>query len=415
MVALPFAFTGIAANLLKGGRTIHSGFRLPVPLLDGSASQMAPNSPDANLLRISKVIIIDEISMLTKDGLRCIDMLLRDVMDVHNRLFGGKVIVLTGDFRQTLPVIPKGTKKDIIQASVKSSPLWRAFSHTSLSQNMRSNGQNAHNQWLLEVGSGSIDGIVGLPEDMVEIPSEMIKDDDIIESVYGRITDLSFDELKNRVILSPKNVDILEMNRKIIDSLEGQLKIYLSSDSVVSEDISDEMNYPVEILNEMTPSGMPPHVLVLKPDSIIMLLRNLNPRKGLCNGTRMKVIALLHNAIRARLLDSNDSAEDVFIPRINLITSDVTLPFKLKRIQFPVSPAYAMTINKAQGQSFEHVGIYLKEPVFAHGQLYVALTRSRSKENIKIKIANTNRQGTLSGLLTGRRFTPNVVYKEILN
>ncbi|GBO19371.1 hypothetical protein AVEN_127283-1 [Araneus ventricosus] len=74
----------------------------------------------------------------------------------------------------------------------------------------------------------------------------------------------------------------------------------------------------------------------------------------------------------------------VFLPRIKLATSDVYLPFVLNRRQFPLIPAYTMIITKSQGQTFDHVGIYLDEPDFSHGQLYVALSRSRTPNDVKI-------------------------------
>ena len=119
---------------------------------------------------------------------------------------------------------------------------------------------------------------------------------------------------------------------------------------------------------------MPPHVLRLKSGVIIMLIRYLNARKGLCNGTRLKVIELNRNTIKAEILSEVNRGDIVLIPRITLQPNDTLLPFILKRTQFPVIPAFALTINKAQGQSFQHVGIQLSNPIFSHGQLYVALS-----------------------------------------
>ncbi|GBO28101.1 hypothetical protein AVEN_219900-1 [Araneus ventricosus] len=104
-IALPFATTGIAATLLKDGRTVHSGFKLPVPLLDTSVSSMRPTSPEADKLRQAVLIIIDEITMLKKDGLRCIDSLLRDLMN-NDKPFGGKVIIMTRCHRKLNKIKP---------------------------------------------------------------------------------------------------------------------------------------------------------------------------------------------------------------------------------------------------------------------------------------------------------------------
>ena len=175
------------------------------------------------------------------------------------------------------------------------------------------------------------------------------------------------------------------------------------------------MTFPPEFLHEQTPSGMPPHLLLLKVGTIIMLLRNLNSRKGLCNGARMIVQDLGENLITAKIISESHNGDIVTIPRIDLEPSDVNLPFILKRRprQFPVIPAFAMTINKIQGQTFDHVGIQLAEPVFAHGQLYVALSRARNPANIKIVVTRTEQQGQLiAGYYAV--YTQNIVYREVI-
>jgi ATP-dependent exoDNAse (exonuclease V) alpha subunit len=98
------------------------------------------------------------------------------------------------------------------------------------------------------------------------------------------------------------------------------------------------------------------------------------------------------------------------IPKIALAPSDASLPFTLRRVQFPIRLSYSMTINKSQGQTFENIGIYLPAPVFSHGQLYVAFSRARSFANIHIKLEQTSQQGIFNGC----HITQNVVFKEIL-
>ena len=142
---------------------------------------------------------------------------------------------------------------------------------------------------------------------------------------------------------------------------------------------------------------MPSHKLLLKVCAPIILLRNLDAPR-LCNGTRLIVKQLMGNVIDATILTGAASGDRVFIPRIPLIPTD--LPFEFKRLQFPVRPAFAMTINKAQGQSLSVAGIDLTEPCFSHGQLYVALSRVGTPDRLFI--------------LAKDKQTKNIVYQKAL-
>ncbi|XP_060846458.1 ATP-dependent DNA helicase PIF1-like [Rhopalosiphum padi] len=138
-----------------------------------------------------------------------------------------------------------------------------------------------------------------------------------------------------------------------------------------------------------------------------MLLRNLDPKRTLCNGTRLVVTELRRHNFKARVLSGNvDAQEDVVIPAIPMTSgSKDDVPFEMRRVQFPVRLSFAMTINKSQGQTFDRVGLLLSVPVFTYGQLYVAFSRVRNAQSVRVGMYDDG---------NGRFVTKNVVYREVL-
>jgi ATP-dependent DNA helicase PIF1 len=126
---------------------------------------------------------------------------------------------------------------------------------------------------------------------------------------------------------------------------------------------------------------MPLHDLRLKIGSSIMLLRNLDAPR-LCNVTRLCVKNLMPHVIEATIMTGCAKGEDVFIPKIPLLPSD--MPFAFTRFQFPVRLAFVMFINKTLGQSLKVAGVNLEIPCFSHGQLYVACSRVGTGNNLYI-------------------------------
>lgn len=145
--------------------------------------------------------------------------------------------------------------------------------------------------------------------------------------------------------------DCALINSDILNRMPGEEKIYHSYDKIITDDESEINNYPVEFLNTLCVSGLPPHNLQLKVNCIVRLIRNLNTKESLVNGTRMRVKALHRNAIDCEVLTGNSRGKRILIPRINLTYSGTILPFDFQRTQFPIIPAFAMTINKSQGQT----------------------------------------------------------------
>ena len=408
-IALAVASSGIAALLLSNGRTAHSRLKIPIQLDEASTCNIKKNSDTAQLIKLTKIIIWDEAPMTHKHAFEALDRSLRDIMQI-DKPFGGKVIVFGGDFRQVLPVIRRGTRSDIVQASLKYSYLWDYVKVLKLSINMRVkklSGADASKQqefadWLLQIGEGK--NFINNEND-IELPQNIVHNSNnlneflstVFEDLNSRYAEKDY--VINRAILTSKNEYVDIINEKVLDLFPGEEYVYYGSDTVAEE--QHKSMYPSEFLNSLTPSGLPPHKLVLKINAPVMLLRNLNPYKGLCNGTRLICKAFHRYMIEAEIATGKRKGDRVFIPRITLIPSDSGLPFDLCRRQFPIRPAFAMTINKSQGQTMTYCGLYIPEPVFSHGQLYVALSRVSSIDSIKVFTK------------TGTNITKNVVFKEI--
>ncbi|CAI0412986.1 unnamed protein product [Linum tenue] len=214
--------------------------------------------------------------------------------------------------------------------------------------------------------------------------------------------------LKNRAIVTPTNETVSRINASILSCIPEETKHYYSTDSLCTEstDNSDlDTLYPIEFLNSLSFNGMPEHELTLKLYTPIMLLRNIDPSAGMCNGTRLMITHLGENVIKGIILTGTYEGTVVAIPRIALNFSDHKWPFTMKRRQFPVRLCYAMTINKSQGQTLERAGVFLPKPVFSHGQLYVAVSRVRSAAGLRLLIHNDDNLPS--------DCTKNIVYTEL--
>jgi ATP-dependent DNA helicase PIF1 len=210
--------------------------------------------------------------------------------------------------------------------------------------------------------------------------------------------------------LSPLNTDVNEVNAEVLRRLPGDHIDYLSIDTVECEEEFQRDLYPIEFLNTISVSGLPPHRLRLKVGASVLLMRNLDAERGLCNGTRWLIKRLAQHCIDATIMNGTFKGQSTLIPRISLISKETGLPFQIRRKQFPVQMAFAMTINKAQGQSIPKLAIYLPQPVFSHGQLYVAISRATSKSGVRFLI----RGGEQPDGAEGAVFTRNIVYRELI-
>ncbi|XP_048441363.1 uncharacterized protein LOC125477912 [Pyrus x bretschneideri] len=410
-IILATTTSGIAATILPGGRTAHSRFKIPLSPDASSTCSISIQSDLAELIRKTSAVVWDEAPMAHRFAFEALNRTFKDIMGV-DLPYGGKVIIFGGDFRQVLPVVPKGTRSKLMQASMINASFWEHVKIIRLRHNMRSINDQDFSEFLLHVGNGEQETMI---DDMMQLPSSMVipwnGEESIVQLVNEVFPDLECHVcdaryLVERAIITPKNKDADKINKMIIDKFPGIEHILYSFDSV-EDDVRNL--YQQEFLNSISPGGMPPHQLTLKKGAPIMLLRNIDPKMGLCNGTRLACHGAYNNLIDAEILSGQFAGTRVFLPRISLKTTESAgLPFEMMRKQFPVKLSFALTINKSQGQTIPNVGIYLPDHVFSHGQLYVALSRGVSASTTKVLV----KKGELHG--NEGVFTRNVVYKDIL-
>ena len=408
-IALATALSGIAATLLENGRTLHSRLKIPINIDETSTCNISSNDATAALLRRTDLIIIDEVSMGHKHIFECIDRSLQDLRN-DNRPFGGITILYAGDWRQILPVVRHGSRPQIVNACLKKSYLWDKVIQLHLTKNMRTrnNETDSFAKYLIQIGNGTEPTYTHLGPDKIKLPSTI----NIPSQDIQHLTDFVFHDLQNhltnpswlasKAIIAPTNKAVDDLNNFMIHRFPGNPHEYKSCDTV----LDNEHQYPLEFINKLTPSGLPPHTLILKEKCTIMLLRNFDPTNGHCNGTRYTVTKLHNHIIEATIATGPHAGKTLLIPRIPMAPSDTLYPFQMQRKQFPIRLAFAITANKSQGQTLQRVGIYLPQPMFSHGQLYVAMSRVGSLNHLKVLLCNHKNPND--------GFTDNIVYKEVL-
>ncbi|SCV72756.1 BQ2448_4293 [Microbotryum intermedium] len=324
LIALAVASSGVASLIHKGERTAHATFRIPLNPTDTSSCPVDKESELANLLRSASLIIWDEAPMAHRYAVEAVDRMLRDC----------------------LPVVLKGTEDQIGRATIANSPSWPSVRIFELRKNMRLL-LRAQDMTAEENACGAIpDGLL--------LPEHERSRAGLIASVYDgleRVSTLDLDEQRGyfaqRAILAPHNVTVDSINAGLLVMVPGDVSKYRSADDTAeAADGSTTVSW------------------------VRCSRRSASTRST------------------SRVLEGIILTSDFFLPRMRLeadTDGSRNLGFTLRRLQFPVRSAFAMTINETQGQSLERVEVDLStHPVFSHGQLYVALSRATSAQGCKV-------------------------------
>jgi len=142
-------------------------------------------------------------------------------------------------------------------------------------------------------------------------------------------------------------------------------------------DCCDRDAFPPDYIATLAMKGAPPWMLQFKPGARYMCIRNIDPERGLINGTMLQLLAVGRRYIQVQILTGKSAGScSLLFKTVFTISSEASgVPFTIVRTQYPIIPAYCLSVHKAQGQTLIVVGLVFESDPFTHGQLYTALSR----------------------------------------
>jgi hypothetical protein len=297
--------------------------------------------------------------MVHADVANTLERTLRDVMQ-DQRPFGGKVMVWTGDFKQLLPVVRFGKG---LNFNIQTCACWPGVEKITLSKNWRAAQNPTYTEFLEHVGHGRIDKVV-IP-DACRVHSY----DSLIEQVYGD----SFDNRHQILALTLETC--AEINALCFAKLPGEMTECPAADVYI--DCRDRDSFPPDYIATLVMKGAPPWMLQFKIGAKYMCIRNLNPELGIINGTMLKLLSVGRRYIQVHILTGKSAGScELLMKSVFTINPEASgVPFNILRTQYPIIPAYCLSVHKAHGQSLLKVGLVFESDPFTHGQLYTALSR----------------------------------------
>lgn len=359
--------TGVAAVNIEG-ETIHRFFRFKPGVTLREAEDLGRRARSTEVYHEFDAIVIDEISMVRADLLDCIDVFLRRAMK-NKEPFGGKQMVMIGDLYQLPPVV-KSEEKDALKERYATPYFFSATVSDEL--------KNADALDLIELEKiyrQSDNRFIGL--------LNAVRNRSVTEEHLGELNerlDTDFQDKQNQYIhLTATNAQADLLNAENLARLRTKEKIYQGT-----------------IIGQFTERDLPTDVeLRLKPGARVMLVKN-DPMGRWVNGT-LGTVRELGGRVAMVKLDSGTTVAvepftwSIFRSIYNTKSRHLERETMGSFTQMPLRLAWATTIHKSQGKTFDRVVIDLGRGAFAAGQVYVALSRCRTLEGIVMKQALVRR------------------------
>ncbi|PIR63019.1 MAG: hypothetical protein COU65_00325 [Candidatus Pacebacteria bacterium CG10_big_fil_rev_8_21_14_0_10_42_12] len=348
--------TGVAA-LNVGGQTINSLFRIPPAVITKDKQKsLKLNSTTATLLKNLDTVVIDEISMVRVDMLEAIDYLLKRAR--KSRLpFGGVQMVMFGDLFQLSPIVTSRELRRYFDEMYGGAYCFNADSWKAL---------NPETIELSTIFRQTDNALISLLNAVRNGNPEQTHLDKLNERVTTEIP------TKNTITLATTNQSVRNTNDQKLAALTEK-----------------EHKYNAYITGKLEASAFPTEaVLTLKKGAQIMMLKN-DREKRWVNGSLGTIKSLGKNEIKVTIGSDTYSVNPEEWSKINYVYDAETKKVEEEVIstfsQFPLRLAWAITIHKSQGQTYESVIVDLEGGAFAHGQTYVALSRCTNLEGLFLK------------------------------
>ena len=365
------------------------------------------------------------------------------------------------DVKQLLPVVPGGDQMDVLRACLFSSSVWPRFQRYILFKNMRleqvddpimKKRMEDYDNMVQSVGENIPFDKVLIENEIPEIsgatPSETQKefilaciqkenifqasvDDQVVTAeackkalMYLYPDGYNSETAGKNVVLATTNKDVDWWNALIGDSNpnpEHEALISVDKFTHVDDDHGHLQRMITDaVLEKYNSNDVPPHKLILKVGDVCLIMRNLNVADGVTNNTRVKLLKITTRYIRCQTL--GDNPVHITLPRIRFT---FRLPygrsFDLTRLQFPLRRAFAISVHKSQGQTLGRCLLDMRSGFFAHGHLYVGLSRVTHFLNVATFLLENQTyfrhqmcSEAHSRELHGKPVVTNIVYQEAI-